>query len=155
MDVIQTDHFYVTLLSNASSNIYPENTLTSFTVHLARPIDLGSTHKWEVGICEFTCQPQYVGTFKPLRVIGDTNALIYCDLISQQFFGNKYIRCLRTFITPSTHCEHIFKNVYYMSVEKHAFQDVTIQILTLEGQPIKMPASTTPTKIVLHFRRIR
>jgi hypothetical protein len=35
-------HFYITLLSNASQNLYTSNTLSSFTVNLARTIDLVS-----------------------------------------------------------------------------------------------------------------
>jgi hypothetical protein len=41
-------HFYVTLLSNASQKHDPSNTHSSFKVHLAQPVDLGSTAKWEV-----------------------------------------------------------------------------------------------------------
>jgi hypothetical protein len=41
-------HFYVTLLSNSSQELYPSNTISSFTVHLAQPIDMGSTDRWEV-----------------------------------------------------------------------------------------------------------
>ena len=36
-------NFYVTLLSNASLDIYDQNTHADFTVKLAQPIDLGST----------------------------------------------------------------------------------------------------------------
>jgi hypothetical protein len=38
---------YVTLLSNASQKLYPSNTLSSFKVHLARPVDLDSNSRWK------------------------------------------------------------------------------------------------------------
>ena len=38
---IPRNHFYVTLFSNASKEVFPDNTLTAFTIHLAQPIDLG------------------------------------------------------------------------------------------------------------------
>jgi len=42
-------HFYVTLFSNASQKIYPNNTQATVTINLAQPIDLGSSSDWEVG----------------------------------------------------------------------------------------------------------
>jgi hypothetical protein len=47
--------FYVTLFSHASQKQYPSNTLSAFTIQLARPIVLGSNDQWEFGLCEFTC----------------------------------------------------------------------------------------------------
>ena len=49
---IDRKHFYVSLLSNASQKIYPDDTEAAFTVHLAQPIDLGTSSDWEVGVCE-------------------------------------------------------------------------------------------------------
>jgi len=47
-------HFYVTLFSNASRDMYEQNTHADFTVKLAQPVDLGSTSYWEVGLCEIS-----------------------------------------------------------------------------------------------------
>ena len=38
-------HFYVTLFSNASQSLYPNNTISAFTVELPRPIELGPNDK--------------------------------------------------------------------------------------------------------------
>jgi len=35
------NQFYVTLFSKASEEVFPDNTLTAFTIHLALPFDLG------------------------------------------------------------------------------------------------------------------
>ena len=51
---MKRNHFYITLYSNASQKLYPDNTQASFTCHLAQPIDLGSTSDWEVGLCEIS-----------------------------------------------------------------------------------------------------
>ena len=53
---MRENHFYVTLLSNSSQKLSDKYT-SAFTIHLAQPIDLGSTEKWEVGVCEFSCHP--------------------------------------------------------------------------------------------------
>ena len=121
---------------------------------MAQAIDLGSTDRWEVGVCEITCHPTNTGTFASVQVISANNALIYCDLISQQFVGSQYVRYLRTFIHPSTYCNNIFENVYYVPVEKRRFQDIRIEILRLSGERVVFKASDVPTKIVLHFRRV-
>jgi hypothetical protein len=147
-------HFYVTLLSNVSQKLYPSNKLSSFKVHLAQPVDLGSIGRWEVGVCEVTCRPYNVGTYAKVQVISAENALICCDLISPQFVGSQYIRCIRTFIQPTPYCDHISENVYYMPVEKRRFQDIEIRILRLDGTPAGFPSSDVPTKIVLHVRRV-
>jgi hypothetical protein len=85
----QPRQFYVTLLSNASQELYPTNKLSSIKTHLARPVVLGSPGIWEVGVCEVTCRPFNVGTYAKLQVITADNALIYCDLISPQFVGSQ------------------------------------------------------------------
>jgi hypothetical protein len=71
-----------------------------------------------------TCRPYNVVTYAKVQVINAENALIYCDLISPQFVGSQYARCLTTFIQPKTYCNNIFENVYYMPVEKRSFQDM-------------------------------
>ena len=114
-------HFYITLFSNSSQKTNPANTLTEFRIQLAQPIDLGSTDNWEVGLCEFRCPPTYPHTVKQYELAGETNALIHCDLITQQFVGNDYVRCRRTFIHPSKYSDNAFHNVYYVPVEKRTF----------------------------------
>jgi hypothetical protein len=146
-------HFYVTPLSNASQKLYPSDTLSSFKFHLAQPVDLGSTGRWEVGVCEVSC-PVNVGTYASVQVISANNALIYCDLISPQFVGSQYVRCLRKFIVPTTYCNYVYDNVYYNPVEKRRFRDIQIQILRLNGTPVVFTAGNIPVKIVLHFRRV-
>jgi len=47
----EEDQFYLTLLSNGSMSIYPNNTTTKFTTHLPRQIRL--TGNWEAGLVEF------------------------------------------------------------------------------------------------------
>ena len=71
---------------------------------------------------------------KRIEVIGETNALIYCDLITPLFVGSDYVRCLRTFNHPSKFCDHAFHNVYYVPVEKHTFQVISILITDLKGK---------------------
>jgi hypothetical protein len=148
------DSFYVTLFSNVSSAIYESNKLSAFTNQLAQLIELQPSDKWEVGLCEFTCSPPAVGSIKPHVVVGTEHGLIYCDLISPQFVGDKSVRCLRTFIYPSQQCQFAFENIYYVPLEKRSFREIRIEILTLEGVRVPFKDNKSPTKVVLHFRRV-
>jgi len=149
------NHFCITLFSNASQKLYPKNTLSEYTIQLVRRIDLGSTDNWEVGLCEFSCPPPLrSGNIKPIDVIGENNVMVYCDLITPQFVGDDYVRCLRTFIHPSKSCDYAFHNIYYVPVEKRTFQDISILIKDINGKHIAFRSGTTPTKVVLHFRRV-
>jgi hypothetical protein len=107
--------------------------------------------KWEY--VNWICRPTNINTFGAVNVISANNALIYCDLISPQFFGSQYVRVLRTFIMPTAYCNHSFENVYYMPVEKRRFHDIEIKIMRLDGTPVNFTESDVPVKIVLHFRR--
>jgi len=85
------NHFYITLFSDAPQLVRSSNTLAEFTIQLAERKDLGSTNNWEIGLCEFSCPPKS-GTLKPVEVVGETNALIYCHLITPQCVGKDYVR---------------------------------------------------------------
>ena len=76
---------YVTLFSNTSMKVYPDNYIGAFTVQLAHMVDLG-TDKWEVGLCEFLCPPLNVGTFKSIIIVGDRNGLFYGNFMSTDLF---------------------------------------------------------------------
>jgi hypothetical protein len=125
---------------------HPANTLAEFTIQYSQRIDLISTDSWEVGLCEFSCPP--------VDVIVTTNALVYCDLITLQFVCCQYDRCLRTFIHESKYCDNSCKHIYYMPVEKHTFQDITILIADLNGKKIPFKSGEVPTNVVFHFRRV-
>jgi len=154
MSNLDPKHFYVTLLRNTSKSLYPHNTIAAFTAELARPVELGYSDNWEVGVCEFSYTPNSVVTFKHTTVVGDTTGFIYCDLISPQYVGRALVRCMRTFIYPSHSGQHVFDNVYYLPIEKRTFKSIRIEILQLTGKPGEFKSSTTPSKVVLHFRRV-
>jgi hypothetical protein len=122
MNAATSNHFYVILFSNSSNAIYKDNKLSAFTIKLAQPI-VKLCRKWEVGICEVTCPPPLVGTGVPMNTIGNTNVLIYCNVIAPQYIRSDMVLCLRTFIYPSTTCENLFDKIYYVPVEQRKFQE--------------------------------
>jgi len=143
-----TNSFYVTLFSNASREIYENNNHAYFTVKLLRPIDLGTSPIWEVGVFEVSCSSP--ASLKILDVCA-VNAMIYCNLNSPQFVGESTVRCLRTF--PATSCRHNgFWNVQYAPVEQRQFQSIRIEFLKLEVLHFPFEDSVRTTKVVFHFR---
>ena len=116
--------FYVTLLSNASRDIYEQNTHADFTVKLEQPIDLGSTSNWEVGVCEISC------TSSP---DGASLVFLYCNTISPKFLCDSTVRCIRTFrLYPNAMCQDEFQNLQHVPVDQRRFQDIRIEFLTNE-----------------------
>jgi len=81
---MERKHFYVTLYSNASQELYPDNTQTAFTCQIAQPTDLGSSSDWEVGLCEVNYKPPKRQIINGVVIvfICSVNGLIYCDLIA-------------------------------------------------------------------------
>jgi len=79
------DHFYITLFSNASQHLYPDNKVGAFTIQLAQPIILDPSENWEVGLCEHS--------FSERQLLADnTDALVYCGLIAPQLMGTTMVR---------------------------------------------------------------
>jgi len=103
------DHFYITMFSNDSQHIYPDNKIAAFTIQLTQPIILDPSENWEVGLCKLSSARQLLGD--------NTDALVYCDLIAPQFIGTSMVRFFRTFniIIPEDYGgEYTFENVYSM-----------------------------------------
>jgi len=80
--------FYITPFSNASRDIYEQNTHADFRVKLAQPVLLGSTSNWEVGISEISCSSSPEG---------ENPVLIYCNRITPQFVGDSTVRRMPMF----------------------------------------------------------
>ena len=116
---IRRDHFYVALFSNASIDLYPDNSRAVFTTHLAHPIDLEtSSSEWEVGVCEISYGGPSNELVKPNTLADKTMVFVYCDLVAPQFVADQNLRTLRIIHYPSIVGEYRFRNIYYLPVEK-------------------------------------
>ena len=119
---IGRDHFYVTLFSNASIDLYPDITRAVFTTHLSNSIDLGtSSSEWEVGLCDISYRGPSNEVAKPNTHVDKTMVFVYCDLVAPQFVADQNPRTLRIIHYPSIVGEHLFQNNYYLPVEKESF----------------------------------
>jgi len=96
---INRDDFYITLFSDASSEIYTLNSKTSFTNRLALPVDLGSSKDWIEGLVEISYKPperMIVGGAFFTRLVKKTFCLLSpsctsaCRIGTQKFIANYY-----------------------------------------------------------------
>ena len=108
---IGCDHIYVTLFSNASIDLYPDNIRAVFTTHLAHPIDLGTTSssEWEVGLCEISYGGPTNEPVNPNTHVVKTMVFVYCDLVAPQFVADQNLRTLRIIQYPSIVGNTVFK----------------------------------------------
>ena len=141
------------LFSNASQKIYKENKLSAFTLSLAHPVDLSSGENWEVTICEISCSPTIVDIVKPALMVGDTNVLVYSNLITQQLVGNDTVHCLLTFIFPPFTAS-VYLKTFYVPVEQRRFQEIRIEFLKMKGKLVPFKDSKNPSKWTFTFVRI-
>ena len=107
---IHRNQFYVTLFSNASKEMFPDNSLTAFSIHLAHPINIGSASDWEVGLAEVSYKTpnRQILQGAMVDVVISINVMIDCDLITPQFVGSDNVRLLRTIICPTQLGNHLF-----------------------------------------------
>jgi hypothetical protein len=163
--------FFITLLSDSSINLYPDNSLSSFRNELARPVHL-QRDGWVVGLTEvsysqgFTSQDERVykeddGSNKQVDVTRDfqfsyntESVFVYCNLIQPQLVGSSYVRCLRVIQFPKPNNHHIFDKAYYVPVELNSFQTVAIELVTKLGDLARISNSVKPTTVVLHFKKV-
>ena len=127
---VDGDDFYVTLFSNASTEIYALNSQTNFTNCLALPVDLGSTSEWEVGLCEIPYVPPKRTVLQGVLfdMVGDVNFPVHCDLVTPQLVGSELGRVLRTIIVPSPTGQHLFSTIYYLPVTSNVITCIHIDI---------------------------
>jgi hypothetical protein len=137
--------FYITLLSDASRDLHPNNTIAFFRDRLPRPVEL-LQGAWEVGVCQLSYStPESETELQPI--------FMCCDVMGPQVVGDTLARYLSTVHYPSPDGHHIFDKVYYVPVENTDVQTVALEVLTKLGEQVPFPDSMKPLDAVLHFRR--
>lgn len=138
------DEFSVTLFSNNSMSIYPNNVLSSFSNKLYKPIELNG-EGWSVGIVEM-----YINELiKPRH----EHCFIYSDIIKERYCGDQYTKCMRVFhLAPKSEKIFKFKPQYY-PIQNNFIDEISILIADEEGEKIDFIASTVPTYVTLNFKK--
>jgi len=139
-----SNSFYVTLFSNASQDIYDNNTRADFTVKLSRPIHLGTSPNWKVGVCDVSRSSPPLESLNTVDVTPCADhAITYCNLISPQCVGDSTVRCMRTFPTASCR-HHELLHFKYVPVEQRQLQSIRVVFLTFLVLHVPFEDSRTP-----------
>ena len=137
------------MFSNASQNLYQENTTAAFAAELAQAIDLVPSDACEVGFCEMSYLAYREG---PILVPGDTKDVVYYEMASQQYVCNNWSEIQNVNLSIDT--QHIFNTIYFLHVEKQTVKYIRLEMLKMNVSRVGFEFSTTPSKNDLHFIRV-
>lgn len=139
---MNSDSFYVHLLSNGSKEEFPQNTNSSFTNLLSKPLELGDG--WEVALNEI---------IYPKPSTSDTKMmLIYIDIIREQFVGDGFSNLLKVTSLSIEAGHNEFENLCYYNLRLQTIPSISIRITDETGKEIPFD-STKNICLNLHFRR--
>ncbi|KAI8488092.1 hypothetical protein Bbelb_342100 [Branchiostoma belcheri] len=141
--------FYVTLPSDGSMDIFPENTVTNYRTKLAHPIELSG--EWEVGLVEI----QYPHSWRNVRE-GENTLLSY--VVDEKVQGsNREYDIVKIPIGYYENIQHLLKtlneaaSVRYPDVftqrDMFAYNGITKRV-TIVLPPMVTNATTTKTYLV-------
>ncbi|KAI8484230.1 hypothetical protein Bbelb_380150 [Branchiostoma belcheri] len=147
--IAMANSFYVTLPSDGSMDIFPENTVTNYRTKLAHPIELSG--EWEVGLVEI----QYPHSW--LNVREGENTLLYYVVDEKVRGGNREYEIVKIPIGYYENVLHLVKTLNeaastrYPDVFKNhdmfAYNSVTKRV-TMVLPPMASNATTTTTCLV-------
>lgn len=148
----EQDSFYVYLLSNASLDLYPNNTLSRFKVALDSPILLNRHHGWKVALSSVSCHNNIA--------LENRNETTYffvdCNIINPQLNGRSSIGefALQPFNTKKARrLEESKKTLVYQSLNTDIVDHIEISLRDDKYNDLKVLAGQ-PTVVVLHFKKM-
>lgn len=79
---------------------------------------------------------------------------VYTDIIKPQLIGNTFARCLRTILLiQNNEVYKSFDSIQYFPLERTNFETIEILITSQDGKAYNFLPSSTPTMLVLHFKK--
>jgi len=152
------DSFFVTVLSNNSLNVYPDNVQCAFTNMVNISQNIGEN--WEVGISEIYLNDLpanevlvVVDNRQTMHTMNRGLIFIYTDIIKPRCVGDKTTRCLRVLLHNGIAKMMQFKNIEYYQIENCHIRDISILMSDSSGYKIPFKPSAIPIYVTLHFRK--
>lgn len=137
--------FYITLPSNTSVNLFPENTSSAFTVRLFKPLDLRG--EWEVGLVEIQYPRTWYTINKPqiFRICGEPRG---CDYVLRAGYYDdlrQLLDAMNTAMTKQADTTHDIR-FFYDQTGKIKFAAANVysfsmgdELARLLGAPVDTP----------------
>lgn len=151
MNLESNSSFYLTLLSGCSSDYYPENSLSKFTVKL--PQELNCTNgDWDVGLTRFSFTSLEDTTF--LETVEEVKVIFTANAYKNVHTANGILDVLQS--TPNF-MKNIHSSIFFDSFKKPQFEIKDSTIINVENnnnasveftgktQNIKLPINTAFT----------
>jgi hypothetical protein len=142
---------YIIARSDDSTEYYPRNNASAFTVQLNQTLDLGVD--WTIGLCEISI----VNSTDKFAVDNDPLEIYVCSNIGDTtYVGGTQQPLLRRFLVRSLeldYFERIVKPVYYTSTVLTRCSDIEIRLLDDKGLVLRERLSGSKTTVVLHLKR--
>ena len=138
------------LLSNASVDLYPGNTLASFTNQLPTPLNLPTNEAWALSLQNISITAKFKEGF-------ERNIIkVECKEIKPSIDGNCFSRLLGIFAYQSdSHglCYYEFIGNNYFLLENSYITSFTIRLLDVNNKPIVLKHGHT-TLLKLHLKKM-
>jgi len=138
------------LLSSASLDLYPNNTLVSFTNKLPKPLHFPINEKWALSV-------QYITITAKFRQGYERNIIkIECDQVKETIDGNGYSRVIGIFAYQCDQnglCYYEFLGSNYHLLENSYIDNITIRLLDEKNKPIILDNGNS-TLLKFHMKKM-
>ena len=148
----EEDSFFVYLLSNASLDLYPSNTLSRFKVALTSPLLVNRHHGWKLALSSVSCH----NNINLENRNETTYFFVDCNIINPQLNGRRSIGefALQPFSTKKARrLEESKKTLVYQSLSTDIVDHIEISLKDDKYNDLKVLAGQ-PTVVVLHFKKM-
>ena len=94
----------------------------------------------------------YTGAYRPIKTLGQSQLLVYCDLIHPQSIGDAVAPLLRCFPIRYNGVEHLFPSPTYFPICKNYIDSIHMYIMCENGSPAPFQSGTFTATLAIRKR---
>ena len=143
-----TESYNIYCVSNASSNIFTNNSLTSFKNILPKNLDL-EKNQWEIGIVKFGFHFNTINNLQPSIVSVSTD--VVTDSLSSQNYSTLIYDTSLLEADRRNYYYHYVKHIKYYPIRNTFIDSININFLDINGQQISLQTGQ-PSIVHFHLR---
>ena len=143
-----TESYNIYCMSNASGNIFTNNSLTSFKNILPKNLDL-EKNQWEIGIVKFGFHFNSINNLQPSIVSVSTD--VVTDSLSSQNYSTLIYDTSLLEADRRNYYYHYVKHIKYYPIRNTFIDSININFLDINGQQISLQTGQ-PSIVHFHLR---
>ena len=143
-----TESYNIYCVSNASSNIFTNNSLTSFKNILPKNLDL-EKNQWEIGIVKFGFHFNTINNSQPSVVSISTD--VVADSLNSQNYSTLIYDTSLLESNRKNYYYHYVKHIKYYPIRNTFIDSININFLDINGQQISLQTGQ-PSIVHFHLR---